>query len=68
MNIKKFIAKEGLILLGFIGVSCLIMLFGSNANEQIFLIGLGVTWIGYPLYWLVKFILWAVKILKEEQD
>ena len=58
MNIKKIIAREGLILIGFVAV----FLFSSFNNDNLAM----YAYFGYPLYLLIRFIIWAIKTLKEK--
>ena len=57
-KIKRIIAREGLILFGFIGIFFL-GLFINNPAVWLF-----PSW-GYPLYLLICFIIWAVRTFRE---
>jgi hypothetical protein len=95
-NIKRIIAREGLILLGFIGVGLLVWGLGEYLNykywhydvkrifpnpltyEQQIGVGLAnpyysVIWLGkyfviftYPFSLLIRFIIWAIRTLREK--
>lgn len=60
-NIKRIIAREGLILL----VSVVLFFIGlalQSLNDVFVVIG----FFNYPAYLLVRFIIWAVRTLKEK--
>jgi len=66
MNIKKIIAREGLIILGFIIILLLGFLLPARISygfRSHSLIGFAI--IGYPSYLFIRFIIWAIKTLKE---
>jgi hypothetical protein len=65
---KKIIVREGLIFLGFLILAILGMpiatifeLMGSDLGEVVAC--LFMFWL-YPLYWLIRFILWGIRKLK----
>lgn len=60
MNIKKTIAREGLIILGVLAM----FLLSSLWNKVAFLIYPSI--LAYPLYLLIRFIIWAVRTLREK--
>jgi len=62
-KIKRIIAREGLILLGFVGVGFLLQF--SN-KPDLSNIGIFLFLLGYPAYLLVRFIIWAIKTLKSK--
>ena len=71
---KKIIAKEGIILLGFIAfwIICylrnhyIFVKCGISINfEHEVVYALGTTLIAYTLYWIVRLILWAIRVKKE---
>jgi uncharacterized membrane protein len=63
MDIKKIIAREGLIFVGFIALIILVMtIFSDWANEHTGFQILAI--FGYPIYLLIRFILWSVKTLE----
>jgi len=55
---KKIIAREGLILLGFLALYIIGISFGS---WQFILFA----WIGYPVYLAIRFIFWAIRTLRK---
>jgi len=59
-KIKRTIAREGLILLGFVAL----FVFWCNFPNIIPAV-IGI--FGYSLYWLIRFIIWVVRTLKERQ-
>jgi len=78
MNIKKIIAREGLIFLGFVMPSVLfyfaqVYIFhtGSKNDQQwVYLYWtpkiLKVMFSLYGAYWLIRFVVWAIKTLKPQ--
>ena len=66
MNIKKIIAREGLVLLGIMLVGLLFFFVGVFMSNVALIgeIGYFILVLGYPAYLLIRFILWAVKTLK----
>lgn len=54
MDIKRIVAREGLIIIGFIGL--FVLSFHFPALQ-------GFALLGYPLYLLIRFIGWALKTL-----
>jgi len=74
-NLKKIIAKEGLILGGFILSEVFLISLGFILGwllpykEDSFLIitfvGFYVVPIGYPLHLFTRFIIWAIKTVRE---
>lgn len=94
MNIKKTIAREGLILLGIAALGLIVYFISRHLNgiylrehwESKFKIiqnmkyslvgytpyirmmsfGLNIAVFGYPVIVLIRFILWAAKILREK--
>jgi len=60
--IKKIIAREGLIILGFLIIGQVIwyLFFLQNFDHK------ETGFYAYPLYLLIRFIIWAVKTLKEK--
>jgi len=66
-NLKKIIAREGLILLSF-GVVLFIGFLVLQINQlgelgsNLLIIG----FLGYPVYLLIRFIIWAIKTLREK--
>ena len=76
-KIKKIIAREGLILLTIIGVGFTFRMIGTSGHpfaEWIdvtpfnFFDGFGriIIILGYPLYLLAQFIIWAIRMLKQK--
>lgn len=57
---KKLIAREGLV---FIGIMVLSFICAYSPDAYIGNIGHGMFYFGYPLYLLIRFIIWAVKTL-----
>lgn len=69
-KIKKIIAREGLVIIGFI-VAMFILMFIFAINPR-FLYGSGLNGVeyvivlfGYPLYLIIRFIIWAIWTLKK---
>jgi hypothetical protein len=95
MNIKKVIAKEGLILLGIVilglavyfifrhlnnvyliqyqGVKFKVIqnmkyaLVGHTSYIRMMSFGLNIAIFGYPIIAFIRFILWAIKMLKQKE-
>lgn len=67
MNIKKIIAREGLILLGFIivGVSGYLIMNFRYDLIRVGKAGCFFLILGYPIYLIIRFILWAIKTLQK---
>jgi hypothetical protein len=91
MNIKKIIAREGLIILGILLPGIILLLIGNilitqptqiqidvtklpdqptiytkigyNLNK----IGLLLLLFAYPLHWLIRFVIWAIKTLRQKE-
>jgi hypothetical protein len=65
-NIKKIIAREGLVIIGSIIVLALIglVLFAITRNSEWFGVILIIVYL-YPIYLLVRFIIWAIRTLRE---
>lgn len=57
---KQIIAREGLIILGIYGGTFLLGLIGFYYQATI------ISYCIYPLYLLIRFIIWAVRTLKEK--
>ena len=57
-RIKRIIAREGLILLIIITTGIILVIINS-------VFGLYLVF-GYPIYLLIRFIIWAIKTLKEK--
>lgn len=112
--VKKIIAREGLILLGIVGVGCIVLVTSglytnprpiriekatdketptdlltekrltyldtgerkiyrlseiTNAAQRqarVENVGFSILWLGYPIYLLIRFIIWAVKTLRKQ--
>jgi len=66
-KIKRIIAREGLILLGFAFLTMIGGVLASYAvnNEVLFVFAI-LLFFSYPFYLIIRFILWAIKMLKEE--
>lgn len=70
---KRDVAREGLIILCFLGAAIVLIGLGRFVQETPFIdegtlilsCGVMLLIIGYPGYWLVKFIRWAVRTLKQ---
>ncbi|MBU0896204.1 MAG: hypothetical protein KJ569_06370 [Candidatus Omnitrophica bacterium] len=71
-KIKRIIAREGLIFIGIAGISVVLFINGHGIENY-------GTWrreisdwagplivFGYPIYLLIRFIIWAVRTLKEK--
>lgn len=67
MQVKKIIAREGLILLGFIVVGVIGYLIINFRYDLIWAGNAGILFLilGYPVFLIAKFILWALKALKK---
>jgi len=91
---KKNIAREGLMLLGFIILGLIVYYIGNRLNSDYMIshpqakikviqnlryslegytpyltirnFGLGIALFGYPLFAILRFVLWAFKTLKEK--
>jgi len=72
MGFKKTVAREGLILIGFVvwGVLCFIAMINFSAFGEMgerlvpFLFWAGLY--SYPAFLILRFIVWAVRTLKHE--
>ncbi|MDD5546887.1 MAG: hypothetical protein PHO67_07055 [Candidatus Omnitrophica bacterium] len=65
MNIKKIVAREGLILIGIILAAFIMtaeVIPGSNANTSN--AGYMLFFFGYPIYLVFRFVIWAIRTLK----
>lgn len=58
---KKLIAREG-----FIGIIVLSLICAYSPDAYVGNIGHGMFYFGYPLYLLIRFIIWAVKTLMRQ--
>lgn len=95
MNIKKTIAREGLILLGIAALGLSVYFISKHLNSiylrehweskfkviqnmkyslvgytpyiRMMSLGLNIAIFGYPIIALIRFILWAVRILREKR-
>jgi len=74
-DIKKIIAKEGLILLGIILISLVIIftllttefaVVGEQLGQRIVTFTFMLVLLGYPAYLLGRFVIWAIRTLKDE--
>jgi hypothetical protein len=84
-QIKRIIAREGIVLLGFIASGLLLLLVMNfvicpqpkvsiTVDELYFnrypplvpYVGLYLMFFGYPCYLLIRFIIWAVRTLKNK--
>lgn len=63
-NLKKVIAREGLIFICIVAVGLIIAY--SKYDVQLGGLGTAIFWIGYPFYLLIRFIIWAIKTLREK--
>ena len=91
---KKIIAREGLMLLGFVVLGLVVYYIGNHLNSTYLIqnqhakvkvienmrysligytpyvtiksFGSGLAIFGYPLFALTRFILWAIKVIKEK--
>ena len=67
-GIKIIVAREGLviIILGLIGiVTGLVNYFVTDGRIDPFLSTINVSLILYAIHWIVRFIIWAIKVLKD---
>ena len=62
-TVKKIIAREGLIFVGIISIG---LILAYNPKADVSNLGHVIFWIGYPVYLLVRFIIWAVKTLMDK--
>ena len=62
-RIKRIIAREGLIIIIFTTTFFIGWWNLGNFLQHLFFIGL----FGYPFYLLIRFILWAVRTLKQKE-
>ncbi|NQU94679.1 MAG: hypothetical protein HQ549_00390 [Candidatus Omnitrophica bacterium] len=69
-GIKKIIKKEGLILLGIVVISAIVIfalrmtefaIVGEQAGQQIVTFAFMFMLLGYPVYLLIRLILWAIR-------
>lgn len=71
-NIKRVIAREGLIILAIVGIGFMLWYTGIQINPTTLLhdhligYGLFLIFIIYPVYWLIRFIVWAVRTSREK--
>lgn len=67
-KMKKIIAREGLILLGTVIIGIVLFVAGMNiqGDSSIVVLGFIIGFCSYPIYLLIRFILWAIKILREK--
>ena len=74
-DIKKTIAREGLILLGIVLLSAIIIftllitefaVVGEQIGQKIVTFTFILMLLGYPIYLLTRFIIWAIRTLREE--
>ena len=74
-DIKKIIAREGLVLLGIVLLSAIIIfallvtefaVVGEQIGQKIVTFTLILLLLGYPIYLLTRFIIWAIRTLREE--
>lgn len=65
MSKKKFIAREGLIFLLYL-LFLAIAVIGDVRLELYIPIFSIVVNVSYVIYWIIRFILWAMKTLKQE--
>ena len=66
MNIKKIIAREGLIFVGFLVLGFLITLSFFNDVKRPLLGWRRATFFFYGIYLTTRFIIWAIRTLKEK--
>jgi len=72
MSFKKIVAREGLILIGFLLLSagCFIAMINfqvfGEIGERLVPLFFWVAVYGYPAFLVVRFILWAAKTLKQD--
>ncbi len=76
-KLKKIIAREGLIFSGFALAEIFLIVLGYvlggillsskvDSISIILILGFYVVPVGYPLHLFVRFIIWAIKTLKEK--
>jgi hypothetical protein len=74
-TIKKIIAREGLTLLGIILLSAIIIfallttefaVVGEHIGQKIVTFAFMLMLLGYPIYLLTRFIIWAIRVLREK--
>lgn len=72
---KKIIAREGLILLGSVLLSAIIIFTllttefavgGEQIGQKIVTFAVIFLLLGYPMYLLTRFMIWAIRILREK--
>ena len=84
-KVKKIIAREGLIIIGFVFIFILFYWTGTHTQiqweqyrkepkpNQLLIswangtLGYYVALIGYPIYLIVRFIIWAIRTLKQRK-
>lgn len=73
-NIKRIIAREGFVLLGLI-IICVLLFWITDwiavhtHNNLLWLVSRNITIgiiLGYPLYLLIRFAIWALRTLREK--
>jgi len=74
-TIKKIIAREGRILLGIILISAIIIftllitefaIVGEQIGQKIVTFAFMFLFLGYPIYLLIRLIVWAIRTLREK--
>ena len=62
-KIKKVIAREGLVLLVF----CALFILGiAISSSNVYLLVFSMA--GYPAYLIIRFIIWAIRTLKKNEN
>ena len=65
LTTKKIIAREGLIFIGFLIVFCILGLIAEKTSHKngdfVIVIKTGIGF--YTLYWIIRFIFWAIRTL-----
>lgn len=66
-RLKKVVAREGLVFIGLFGMPFTIAsILASNSKYDLAATRIGWLIITYPIYLVIRFILWAIKTLREK--
>ena len=73
LKTKKIIAREGLIALGVVLIALGTAVVGDSVGKMNYSLGMGLEAIGqtivifvYPLYIVTRFVVWAMRTLKQK--
>jgi hypothetical protein len=66
-KLKKIVAREGLVFLGILAIAAIVTTISDRIGDtNCFLYGFYISFLGYPIYLLIRFVLWAIKTLGEK--